>query len=78
MKLCHLLADTEDELHSMAARLGMERIWFQDRRVPHYDICRRRRALAIKAGVVEINRKQTVELMRKHGWVKQATVQNDE
>ena len=27
----HLIADTEEELHAFAARLGMRRAWFQDR-----------------------------------------------
>lgn len=29
----HLIADTEDELHAFAARLGLRRAWFQDPRV---------------------------------------------
>lgn len=70
MKTCHMIADTANELHNMAAKIGMMRSWFQDRRVPHYDICMKRKALAIKAGAIEINRRQTVELMRKHDWLK--------
>ncbi|MFC3490804.1 DUF4031 domain-containing protein [Amycolatopsis roodepoortensis] len=29
----HMIADTEDELHAFAARLGLQRSWFQDPRV---------------------------------------------
>ena len=50
----------------------MKMCWFQNRRVPHYDICQRQRKLAIKTGAVEIGWRQTVELMRKHGWHKQS------
>ena len=73
MMLCHLMADTAVELHSMADKIGMERRWFQNRRVPHYDICQKQKALALRAGVIEIDRKQTVELMRKHGWLNKKT-----
>lgn len=30
----HLTADTLDELHAFAARLGLKRVWFQDKYVP--------------------------------------------
>ena len=70
MKMCHLMADTVYELHGMADKIGMARRWFQNRRVPHYDICQRQKKLAIKAGAVEIGWRQTAELMRKHGWRK--------
>jgi len=73
MMICHLMADTAAELHSMAEKIGLARRWFQNRRVPHYDICLQRRALAVKAGAIEIDRRQTVELMRKHGWSNKKT-----
>ena len=53
MLMHHLMADSLDELHDMAHRIGMKRIWFQDRGTPHYDICQTRRALAIKLGAIE-------------------------
>jgi len=30
MKMCHMLADTSDELHVMADLIGVARQWFQD------------------------------------------------
>ncbi|QWQ39587.1 DUF4031 domain-containing protein [Streptomyces sp. YPW6] len=33
---CHLTADTEDELHAFAARLGLRRSWFQTRALHAY------------------------------------------
>lgn len=68
MVLCHMLADSEDELHNMARQVRMKREWFQNSRVPHYDICMERRAMALAKGAIEIDRGRTVQLMRKHGW----------
>lgn len=65
MKMCHMIADSEDELHRMARRLGLKRAWFQhDARHPHYDICKQKRALAIKHGAVALDRREFVTKMR--------------
>ena len=60
MKMCHLLADTDDELHAMADKIGVARKWWQ--RPPehdsHYDIAKSKKALAIAAGAIEITWKQ--------------------
>lgn len=51
---CHLTADTPEELHAFAAKLGLQRWWAQEHRgVPHYDISDRRRARAVVLGAVE-------------------------
>lgn len=53
---CHLWADTHEELHAMARKIGMKRAWFQDRKgFPHYDLVPGRRAAALKVGATEIN-----------------------
>ena len=57
---CHLFADTVQELHAMAGRIGMERAWFQDGRLPHYDLVPPRRAAAVAAGAIELDRKAAV------------------
>lgn len=46
----HLTADTLDELHVLAESIGLRRAWFQDGRVPHYDLTPRRRLHALAAG----------------------------
>jgi len=51
MKMCHMIADSEEALHCMAARIGVKRKWFQG---DHYDICLSKRELAISEGAVEI------------------------
>lgn len=54
---CHLLADTLEELHEFADRLGLRREWFQNHpRWPHYDLTRNKRALAVRLGATEVDR----------------------
>ena len=67
MVMCHMWADTLDELLAMADRIGVARKWIQGhpelsfgkhRRASwiHFDIALSKRALAIKAGAVETDR----------------------
>lgn len=60
MKMCHMLADTDAELHAMAERIGVARKWHQapPRHSSHYDIAQSKKALAIAAGAVEITWRQ--------------------
>lgn len=59
MKMSHMIADTEAELHAMAEAIGVQRKWFQQ--CPsgnHYDISLSKRVLAITAGAKEITMRQ--------------------
>lgn len=51
MIMCHMGADTDQELHEMADKIGVARKWYQK---DHYDICLSKRALAVKNGAKEI------------------------
>lgn len=61
----HLLADTLDELHTFAARLGIPRHAFQDKHSgAHYDIDSVMREQALRLGAVPVSRLQDRERMR--------------
>jgi len=67
MIMCHMVADTLEELHEMADRIGMRREWFQPRSSPHYDVCLTlsKRALAIRFGALEVDKAGLVEVVRR-------------
>ena len=50
---CHLLADSVEELHSFAQRIGVKRRWFQNHRHPHYDLSVTKRRLAVNHGATQ-------------------------
>jgi hypothetical protein len=53
----HLMADSLEELHAFASRLGLPRHAFQDRRSgAHYDVTAAMRAHALELGAVAISR----------------------
>jgi hypothetical protein len=57
MVMCHMVADTVEELHAMADQIGVARRWYQGppvTRNPHYDIALSKRALAVQFGAKEI------------------------
>lgn len=64
MIMCHMLADTLDELHEMADKIGIKRKWFQNHGTPHYDICQSKKKLALSHGALEADRRKVVELIR--------------
>lgn len=59
-----MVADTLEELHAMAAGIGMKRAWFQPRSFPHYDVSQERRRIALGLGAVEIDRRALARFMR--------------
>jgi len=59
MIMCHMLADSEAELLSMADRIGVSRRWYQRPGIertstPHFDICLSKKAKALAAGCLEL------------------------
>lgn len=58
---CHLVADTVDELHEFAARLGLRPEWFQRKTLyPHYDVTTSVRERALKLGAVAAHKEVVV------------------
>lgn len=60
MKMSHLLADTDEELHAMADKIGVARRWHQapPRHDSHYDIAMSKRAQALAHGAISITWRQ--------------------
>lgn len=60
MVMCHMIADSEDELRAMADRIGVPLRYWQDKGKSrsHFDICLSKRASAVSKGAVEITAKQ--------------------
>ncbi|CDN52518.1 Bcep22gp48 domain protein [Neorhizobium galegae bv. officinalis bv. officinalis str. HAMBI 1141] len=67
MVMCHMWADTEQELLAMADRIGVQRKWIQGHPTlsfgkhrnaswVHFDIAKSKRALAVRAGAIETDR----------------------
>ncbi len=63
---CHMATDGDlQELHQMAARLGLRRAWFQlggSGRFPHYDLTPGKRAQALRLGACAVS---ADELLRR-------------
>lgn len=74
MVTCHMVADTREELHAMAERIGMHREWFQDcppSSAPHYDVSLTKRDAALRLGAIDADRRLIVEVIKRGraaGW----------
>ena len=66
MKMCHMVADSTDELLAMADRIGVARRWLQKAGTwqEHFDIALSKRRLAVAAGAVEVSRMDLGRLLR--------------
>jgi hypothetical protein len=54
MLMSHLMGTNLEELHALADRIGLRRSWFQNKRIPHYDVSKGKRLEAIRAGAIPI------------------------
>jgi hypothetical protein len=68
---CHLMSNGYsdkhlDALHKLAARIGLQRKYFQPHRIaPHYDLTKGRREAAVLAGAVEVPARSMLEELRR-------------
>jgi hypothetical protein len=66
MVMCHMIADSTDELLAMAKVIGVARKWLQhagsDRE--HFDVCKSKRAAAVEAGAIEVTGRELVLKIR--------------
>ena len=69
MVMCHMIADTEEELLAMADKIGVSRRWIQ--RKPgmpwrtHFDICQSKRKLAVSYGAIEIGMGELADILAR-------------
>lgn len=65
MIMCHMIADSTEELLEMADLIGVNRKWIQKRGTPneHFDISKGARARAVKYGAVEITQRKLGEMI---------------
>jgi hypothetical protein len=61
--MCHMIADTHDELVEMADRIGVHRKWIQQagNHGEHFDIAKSKRDLAIRCGAIPIGMRELAE-----------------
>jgi len=59
MTMCHMIADSTEELLAMVDKIGVQRKWIQKPGTPweHFDICLAKRKLAVQNGAAEIEMK---------------------
>jgi Protein of unknown function (DUF4031) len=61
MVMCHMFADTEEELDEMAEKIGMRKAWKQGTdysrigNLVHYDIAKTKRAQAVALGAIPLD-----------------------
>jgi Protein of unknown function (DUF4031) len=60
MVMCHMVADSTDELLAMADRIGVHRRWIQrpGTKYEHFDICMSKRRAALLNGAIPITRRE--------------------
>lgn len=69
MVMCHMIADSSEELLAMADKIGVNRKWIQKPGTPreHFDICKTKRAKAVKNGAIEITWMELGRKIRERG-----------
>lgn len=64
MLMCHMIADTTDELLAMADIIGMEHRWLQraGSAREHFDVPHPRRLIAVRQGALQITWRQCASM----------------
>lgn len=64
MVMCHMIADTADELLKMVDKIGVQRKWIQDAGTyqEHFDICLSKKKKAMAFGAKEITARELVKI----------------
>jgi hypothetical protein len=64
MIMCHMVADTTEELLAMVDKIGVQRKWIQDvgTHREHFDICLTKKKLALVAGAKGIGWREILQI----------------
>ena len=78
MLMCHMVADSREELFAMADAIGVARKWLQkkDQWHEHFDISKGKRAEAIKRGAIPITSRELVRFLRARCGLRGSPVQS--
>lgn len=71
MKMCHMIADTPQELLEMVDKIGVARKWIQYPGTPreHFDICLSKKKIAVEMGAKAITMRELGEILsNRPGW----------
>jgi hypothetical protein len=65
MLMCHMIADTRQELLEMVDQIGVQRKWIQDlgTKREHFDISKAKKKLAIEKGAELINMRDLAQML---------------
>ena len=72
MVMCHMFADSREELDAMADKIGVQRKWIQKAGTvyEHYDVCKAKRSLAVKNGAIEVTMRDLgLKIQQRRAWL---------
>lgn len=67
MIMCHMMADTREELIDMAKQIGVNVKWIQEFDTPreHFDICLSMKKKALELGAIEVGFREIAKLCQR-------------
>ncbi len=67
MRMCHMIADTTEELLQMVDKIGVQRKWIQYPGTPneHFDICLSKKKKAVEFGAKEIGMRDYAKMVHE-------------
>jgi len=60
----HLVSNNLDELHKFAHRIGLKRKWFQNHRIPHYDLMGSKPKRALEEGAILLHPHKLLKILK--------------
>lgn len=64
MRMCHMIADTTEELLDMCDKIGVNKKWIQDAGTyqEHFDICLSKKKKAVEFGATEVSMRELARI----------------